>query len=99
MTNVKNQSKRIPNVATRDRRVLFKYRAAGRNEPALFRLNVRHKKIKDRPVFLTLFNVQTKRARFKAHERCAPLGDGQTENGTVEFSCLGPGTGSDNDIA
>lgn len=62
------------------------------------RLNVGHEKIKDRPVRLALFYVQTKAARIKAYERCALLGDWQAEIGTVKFRCFGPGIGSDNDV-
>jgi hypothetical protein len=57
LLNVEDNTERISNVAARNRRILFDYRATGRDELLLGGLNVRYKEIKDWPMFLALFDV------------------------------------------
>jgi hypothetical protein len=61
-------------------------------------LNVGHKELKDRPVPVTLFDVQTERTGLEAHEGFAPVRHWQAKNRPIKLCGLRPSIGSDNDI-
>jgi hypothetical protein len=98
LANVEHETIGVSNVAARNGCVLFLDGATSRDQPALFGLNVGHEKLKDGPVFVTIFDVEAEGARLEAHERWAPVRDGQAENRSVKRRGLVQGSGSDNDI-
>src|SRR5438046_9286764 len=58
--DIKYHTVRVSDVAARDLRILLYYGTTGCDELPLGGFNVWHKKLKDRSMFLSLFNVKTK---------------------------------------
>jgi hypothetical protein len=99
LAEVKHDAVWISNVASRDRWVLLQHRAARGDQLAFCGLNVGHQELKNRPVLLALLDIQTESARLKAHERFAPVRDGQAQHRRIKMGGLRPTIGSDDDIA
>ena len=69
LLDIEYQTVWVFDVAARNSRILFDYRATGGDESPLGLLNVRHKKVEDRPVFFAPFHVQAKSTGFKTYDR------------------------------
>ena len=80
MLDIEYQTVWVFDVAARNSRILFDYRATGGDKLPLGVLNVRHKKVKDRPMFFASFHVQAKSTGLKTEDRFRLLCDRKTED-------------------